>query len=1074
MQHENSKSNLTIMNLFYCRCKWRVVVLLMMLYFPLASFGQQNVVTGQVLDEMGEPIIGATVQIKGATKGSITDVDGKFRISVNNAGKETLVFSFIGYTSEEVPLKGKTFVKVVLKESYNELNEVTVVGYGTQKKETLTGAISSMKTEALLRSPNTNVANSLAGQITGLSTVATSGQPGNEDPTIFIRGAGSLTDGASAPLILVDGVERSFTQMDPNEIESVTVLKDASATAVFGVRGANGVILVTTRRGEEGKARIQLTSSVGVTQPTNNLKMADSYTYATMMNEMNRNDNTGETFDFYTLERFRLHDEPIMYPDTDWRKYAMRKASVQTQHNINISGGTKDVRYFISLGFLYQDGLLKQFKSQGYNNNYQYTRYNYRSNLDINLTKTTELKLGLGGLVGVRQEPKDRLDEWGEDLFKKLDESLPFSSPGLVDGKLLQLPSSRFPGFTSLANGFSSYYGTGYVGKTTNTMNMDLSLMQKLDFVTKGLSVEVKGAYNTSYTSVKKRLGSVETLEPYYASELNGSGLKPDDPEFDKTITYLVRGQDVRPQYQEDNSSRSRDWYFEASLRYNRKFGNHNVGGLILYNQTKKYYPSTWTEVPRGYIGLVGRATYDYKSRYMAEFNIGYNGSENFAPDKRFGTFPAFSLGYVLSEESFMKKQKIVDYLKLRASVGLVGNDNMNGSRFLYLKDGYLVDQWGQSQDDGYESTGFKDWLYGYNFGINTDSSIKGTIESRLGNRNVTWETALKQNYGIDVNFLNNRLRVSADVFFEKRKDILIQRNTVPVLYALNKSLMPAVNYGKVNNKGYEVEVKWNDKFKNGDYWVTGSVSYSKNKIIEQDEVTPNEPYMWKTGKPTSTVFGYVFERFYREDDFNTDGTLKAGLPDPKVPVYPGDCKYVDLNGDNVIDTDDVKDIGYPTRPAYTFGLNYGVNYKGWSLTMNWAGAAQRSLVLEQQYRNYFNGKKGGLMMFHVDERWTPETEETATLPRFSERTANHNTQTSSIWIRNGNYLRLKTLQLGYTFTDRELLKKIGISQLTLTLSGYNLLTFTDFDILDPESRPGWGSTYPVSRIYNLGLNITF
>lgn len=1062
------------MNLIYCRCKWRVVVLLMMLCFPLASFGQQNVVTGQVLDEMGEPVIGATVQIKGSTKGSITDVDGKFRISVNNAGKETLVVSFIGYTSEEIPLKGKTFVKVVLKESYNELNEVTVVGYGTQKKETLTGAISSMKTEALLRSPNTNVANSLAGQITGLSTVATSGQPGNEDPMIFIRGAGSLTDGASAPLILVDGVERSFTQMDPNEIESVTVLKDASATAVFGVRGANGVILVTTRRGEEGKARIQLTSSVGVTQPTNNLEMADSYTYATMMNEMNRNDNTGETFDFYTLERFRLHDEPIMYPDTDWRKYAMRKASVQTQHNINVSGGTKDVRYFISLGFLYQDGLLKQFKSQGYNNNYQYTRYNYRSNLDINLTKTTELKLGLGGLVGVRQEPKDRLDEWGEDLFKKLDESLPFSSPGLVDGKLLQLPSSRFPGFTSLANGFSSYYGTGYVGKTTNTMNMDLSLMQKLDFVTKGLSVEVKGAYNTSYTSVKKRLGSVETLEPYYASELNGSGLKPDDPGFDKTITYLVRGQDVRPQYQEDNSSRSRDWYFEASLRYNRKFGNHNVGGLVLYNQTKKYYPSTWTEVPRGYIGLVGRATYDYKSRYMAEFNIGYNGSENFAPDKRFGTFPAFSLGYVLSEEDFMKKQKIVDYLKLRASVGLVGNDNMNGSRFLYLKDGYLVDQWGQSQEDGYESTGFKDWLYGYNFGINTDSSIKGTIESRLGNRNVTWETALKQNYGIDVNFLNNRLRVSADVFFEKRKDILIQRNTVPVLYALSKSLMPAVNYGKVNNKGYEVEVKWNDKFKNGDYWVTGSVSYSKNKIIEQDEVTPNEPYMWKTGKPTSTVFGYVFERFYREDDFNADGTLKAGLPDPKVPVYPGDCKYADLNGDNVIDTDDVKDIGYPTRPAYTFGLNYGVNYKGWSLTMNWAGAAQRSLMLEQQYRNYFNGKKGGLMMFHVDERWTPETEATATLPRFSERSANHNTQTSSIWIRNGNYLRLKTLQLGYTFADRELLKKIGISQLTLTLSGYNLLTFTDFDILDPESRPGWGSTYPVSRIYNLGLNITF
>lgn len=1054
----------------------RVCTLLCMCGCSLTAFGQHASIKGTVVDSAGEPIIGATVQVKGTASGTVTDLDGGFVLTVDDAKSTVLVVAFLGYEDAEIPLKGKTLLKVTLEESYNELDEVTVVGYGTQKKETLTGAISSVKTENLLRSPNSNVANSLAGQITGLSTVSTSGQPGNEDPAIFIRGAGSLTDAASAPLVLVDGVERSFMQMDPNEIESVTVLKDASATAVFGVRGANGVILVTTRRGEEGKARVQLTSSVGITQPTDNLEMADSYTYATMMNEMNRNDNRPETFDFYTLERFRLHDEPIMYPDTDWREYVLRNASVQTQHNINVSGGTKDVRYFISLGFLYQDGLLKQFDEQEYNNNYKYKRYNFRSNLDINLTKTTVLKVGLGGLVGARQEPKDRLDEWGYDLFKQVDEALPFSSPGLVDGHLIETPLTRFPGFTSMNSGLAQYFGTGYVGKTTNTMNMDVNLTQNLDFITKGLSVEVKGAYNTSYTSVKKRLGSVEILQPYYASELDGSNLSKDDPAFDKKVTYLVKSgtSNVRPQYSENNSSRSRDWYFEASLRYNRKFGNHNVGALVLYNQTKKYYPSSWTEVPRGYIGLVGRATYDYKSRYMAEFNIGYNGSENFAPDKRFGTFPAFSLGYVISEEGFMKRQNVVDYLKLRASVGLVGNDNMNGERFLYLKDGYLVDQWKQSQDDGYESTGFKDWLYGYNFGINNNNSTLGAIESRIGNRNVTWETALKQNYGIDVNFLKSRLRISADVFFENRKDILIQRSTIPVFYALSSGLMPAVNFGKVENKGYEIEVKWNDSFKDGSYWITGNVSYAKNKIIEQDEVTPNEPYMWHTGKPTSTVFGYVFDRFYRAEDFNADGTLVEGLPDPQIPVYPGDCKYADLNKDGIINTDDVTDIGYPTRPAYTFGLNYGVNYKGWSLTMNWAGAAQRSLVLEQQYRNYFNGKMGGLMMFHVNEHWTPETAETATLPRFSEVSASNNTQTSSVWIRNGNYLRLKTLQLGYTFTDRVFLKKIGISQLAITLSGYNLLTFTGFDILDPESRPGWGSTYPVSRIYNLGLNITF
>lgn len=1062
------------MNDFNFRCKWRAGISLLMLCTFLFAFGQQKniVVSGKVVDASGEPVIGATVQLKGSTEGSITDIDGNFKVSVKDAGKAVLVVSFIGYETTETPVKGKGFLKITLNESYNELQEVTVVGYGTQKKETLTGAISSVKTDALLRSPNTSIANSLAGQISGLSSVATSGQPGNEDPAIYIRGAGSLTDEGSSPLILVDGVERSFFQMDPNEIESVTILKDASATAVFGVRGANGVVLVTTRRGEDGKARIQLTSSIGVTQPTRILKSADSYTYATMMNERSRNDGTKEVFDMYALERFRLKDDPVMYPDINWREFLMKKAAIQTQHNVNISGGTKDVRYFISLGFMYQDGLLKQFKSQGYNNNYNYTRYNYRSNLDVNLTSSTLLKLGLGGIVGVRQEPKDNLGEWGHDLFRGMDESQPFVSPGIVDGKPVETYSGRFPDIL-LQNAFLGYYGKGYVLGTTNTMNMDLTLTQQLDFVTKGLSFEVKGAYNTTYTAKKKRLASVEIYTPFYASEIDNPTLGYEDPAFDKTILYKVKDgtSNERMGYSEDNTKRGRDWYFETSLRYNRKFGNHNVGGLFLYNQTKIYYPSQWTEVPRGYVGFVGRVTYDYKSRYMAEFNVGYNGSENFASGKRYGTFPAVSLGYILSEESFMKKQNVVDFLKFRASVGMVGNDNMSNNRFLYLADGYLVDKSGTS-NEGY---GFFDPMYGYNFGYNNSEIIKSSVENRIGNSNVTWEKALKQNYGVDVNFLNNRLKVSADIFFEKRKDILIQRKTLPVFYALSSSLMPAVNYGKVNNKGYEIEVKWNDKVRDVNYWITGNVSYAKNKIIEQDEVEPNEPYMWKTGKSTGTVFGYVFDRFYGKDDFDADGNLKKEFADPGVAVHPGDCKYMDLNGDNVINLDDITNIGYPTRPAYTFGLNYGIDYKGWSLTMNWTGAAERSLLLEQQYRQAFAGGSGGLMQFHVEERWTPETAETATFPRFAVSTAKHNSeQNSSVWIRNGNYLRLKTMQLGYTFTQGTLLKKLGISQLGITLSGYNLLTFDHFKIMDPESNPSWSSTYPVSRIYNLGLNVTF
>lgn len=413
----------------------RIMSLLIMLLTTSFVFAQVTV-TGNVRDERGDEVIGATVLLIGSQHGVITDVDGNFKLNVPNAKTAVLQISYVGYETQKIALKGKTKISVTLAEVANALNEVMVVAYGTQKKETLTGAISSVKTDGLLRSPNASIASSLAGQVTGLSSVSTSGQPGKEDPSIYIRGVGSLTEGASSPLILVDGVERSFFQMDPNEIESVTVLKDASATAVFGVRGANGVILVTTRRGQEGKATISITSSVGVQQPTRILKMADSYTYATLFNEMNDNDGKSKhTFDDYALERFRLGDDPIMYPNMNWRKYIMKNSSIQTQHNLNISGGTDRVRYFISMGFLWQDGLFRQFKELDYNNNYSYTRYNYRGNLDLDITKSTLLKVGLGGIVGITHEPNDQDYPYG--LFSLINMAQPFNSPGIIDGKLV-------------------------------------------------------------------------------------------------------------------------------------------------------------------------------------------------------------------------------------------------------------------------------------------------------------------------------------------------------------------------------------------------------------------------------------------------------------------------------------------------------------------------------------------------------------------------------------------------------------------------------------------------------------
>lgn len=1023
-------------------------------------------ITGTITDEFG-PVIGATVQVKGSTGGVITDIDGKYTILVPDENA-ILTVSFIGYLPREVTVGNKKTINIRLQENVQSLEEVTVVAYGVQKKATLTGAISSVGTDALLKSPSASVANSLAGQLPGVSSMQSSGQPGADDAKIFVRGVGSLTEGGAAPLILVDGVERSFFQMDPNEIESINVLKDASATAVFGVRGANGVILVTTRRGKEGKARVSVSSNVGVQVPTRVLDVADSYNTALCYNEAQRNDGMAEdqmAFNAYDLERFRLGDDPIMYPNINWYKELTNKVAVQTQHNLNISGGTKKVRYFISLGFLYQNGLFKQLKGLDYNNNYNYSRYNYRANLDVDLTPTTTLKFNMGGIVGTRHEPILQ-------IWQDFSSTWPFSSPGLVDGKKVVHQETRYPNLAMINQVFDKYYGSGYQRRLSNNMTFDLNLVQSLDFITKGLSVDIKGSYNTDYSYLKKVTGHVETYTPFYKSQVDGSGLTINDPTFDKTVVYRVSGQNSMNTYSEDagKRSRGRDWYLEGSIRYNRKFGNHSVGALFLYNQSKKYYPKAYSDVPAAYVGFVGRLTYDYKSKYMAEFNVGHNGSENFAPDKRFGTFPAGSIGYILTEESFFPKNQYLTYLKLRGSIGLVGNDNMSSYRFLYLPDAYSVN------DSGWLEQTYND-KNGYIFGLTNTAYELAAREIRLGNPNVTWETALKQNYGIDAYFFNDRLRLSADYFIEKRKDILIQRGTVPSLIAMGGGLLPVVNMGKVDNKGYEIDLKWNDKVKDVSYFINANVSYAKNKIIYQDEVEPNEPYQWRTGNEVGARYGYVALGFYSKDDFNADGTLKGDLPQPTAKVKPGDVKYADLNADEVIDNDDQTKIGNPKRPAYTFGLNFGAEYKGFFASMNWTGVAECDIMMANTYRDpFFNKQLGGTFyQYLVDGRWTEETAATAEYPRFTYNRNSNNQETSRVWLKDASYLKLKNLTVGYNITSEKILKAIGASKLAVQFTGYNLLTIDKLKVFDPEGElTRDDNTYPVMKIFSLGVNVTF
>jgi len=1020
--------------------------------------------------------------VKGSTIGTITDIDGNFALDIpDNISPIVFEVSYMGYASKEAAPAKTTGFTIRLAEDSQTLEEVQIIAYGKQSKMSVTAAISSIDTKELLKSPSGSVANALSGAVTGLSSIQPSGQPGAENPSIYIRGTGSLSDELSKPLILVDGVERSFFQMDSHEIESITVLKDAASTAVFGVRGANGVVLVTTRRGVSGKPVISLNSSFGLTQALRNLKGVDSYTYATLYNEAQLSDNPSLTesqlgFSPFVIDMFRTNEDPIMFPNVDWNDYLFKNLAWQTQHNLTLSGGGERFRYFVSLGYLLQDGMLKQL-GESYDPNYQYKRFNYRSNVDIDITKSTLLKVNIGGHVGAKREPRT------DELWRKVLWSTPFSSPGIVDGKLISnIYSNRYISIGERSCPLDYYYNYGYNVDTDNVLNLDLALEQKLDFITPGLSMNIKGAYNTNYNVKASRTpsGADSMCTPIYLGSIETPGMDFWDPRFDRTIVYQtdgVSGLHEQMSYGEE-VGRGRNWYGEFSLNYSRSFGDHDVSALFLYNQSKKYYPETkidgkvfYMDIPTAYVGYVGRMTYAYKKRYMVDLNAGYNGSENFAPDKRFGFFPAVSAGWILSEEKFMKKQKVIDFLKLRASYGIVGNDKMENARFLYMAGAW----------SGYNTVakGQGSWQFGKDGGTGLLPDAK---ENTMGNPDVTWEKVAKQNYGIDLKMFDSRLSLTADVFFEKRKDILSTRNTLPAITDIN---LPKINLGKVNNHGYELSLGWNDRAGKVDYWLKANVSYAKNKIIYMDEVVPNEPYMAETGRSTGLTYGYIFDRFLQKDDFDADGNLKKDengrqiLPQMALGTpRPGDALFKDLNGDGVINGDDKTRFGYAERPDYVFGFLGGLKWKNFEFSMQWTAAMNASRILDGEYRNAFGSTNSRMLLkFLADGRWTEENPNSR-FPRLTFMNKSHYLQTSDLWLMNGSYLRLKTAEISYTLPQKDFLKKVGIESVRFYCNGYNLLTLfsdlNDIDI-DPEGvTDGGNNNYPNIRIYNFGVNISF
>ena len=1036
-------------------------LLALLLLLPGQSFAQNLRVTGKVIDEQGEGVIGAGVVIQGTTTGTITDLDGNFSLPSVARGA-TLEISCVGYATQAVVVEGGT-LNIVLLPDTTALDESVVIAYGQQKKVTITGAVSAVSGEGLMKAPVANVANALQGNLPGVSAVQPSGMPGADEPVIRIRGVGSLN--SAEPLVLVDGVERPFSQLDANEIESISVLKDASATAVFGVRGANGVILVTTKRGTTGKASVTATVNAAVQTISKFIDFADSYTYGQMWNytaitdalpmsqwpgtvniaDYTPYDGMGIRFSQDVMEHFRTGDMPRTFPSMDWINYIMNDTAWQEQTNVNVNGGTERVRYFVSAGFLNQNSLFKTFSSNK-NETFDFQRLNYRANLDIDVSKRSQLSITLGG----RMQNRNTMGGGEGFLFRYLQGATPYAGSGIdEEGRHIVSDPNIVGPFDRDA--LSNYYNLGYQNQSTNVLNFDIQYKLDMGFITQGLDFKVKASYNSQYTATKNRENGYGTGLTYVATIVDGKEVLRKE-----NITW--------PTPYSEGKGGTRNWYAEASLNYNRHFGKHNVGALLLYNQSKSYYPASYQDIPPGYVGLVGRVTYDYATKYMIDFNIGHNGSENFAPGRRYGTFPSISVGWIPSSESFWEPIKnVVTYLKLRGSWGKVGNDNTNGARFLYLNGPWTFYQ---------GSTTVNPQRRGANFGT-SGGWLQAVREVSTGNPNVTWETATKINIGLDARFFN-KLGANVDFFWEDRKDILV--SNASILSAVTSLPSGYVNQGRVKNHGFEVTLNWEDRIGNVQYSISPNVSFARNKVIEMLEVPPMYDYLSRTGQPVGQPFAYDLFEFYQE---GTEERYKAAygtdMPDQGISLKYGDCVYVDLNGDGVIDANDQKPTGYTSNPELTFSLNAALHYKGFDFSMLWTGADHVSRTLNGYFRDQFGSTDtSALTQWVADNSWT-EDNPNAILPRISFVNRVHNNHDSQAWMINSRYLRLKNVELGYTINKPRFMPLFNY--IRVFASGQNLLTFATFDGNDPEA-PGsgldFGVRYPMTRVVNMGVQVNF
>lgn len=1008
-------------------------------------------VKGTVRDSQGETIIGATIQLKNDHRGAITDLDGKFTIS-NVKPNDIIVVSYIGYKTVEFKVGNESDFNITLEDDAVAMEEVVVVGYGTQKKESVVGAISTVRPSEL-QSPVRSLANMLAGNLSGVISMQSSGEPGKDDAQFWIRGISTFT-GNQKPLVLVDGIERPLENVDPLEIESFSVLKDASATAVYGVRGANGVVLVTTRRGFEGKPKIDIRVEQGFTSPTKRLKFVDAATRAELFNEAIDN-SKGSAANKYTateIKGMRSQSDPELYPDVDWQEALMKDITYSQKLSVNFSGGGKFARYFTAVSFFNQDGQYKVNPGSydwvspdmgKFGKNVSYKRYNFRTNVDMDITATTVVSLGLQGNITNNIEP----NEGSDAIYTHIINTPPNAFP-------LIFKDGKYAGRIGLDNPYNILTQKGYKETTGNDIRADLTIKQDFAFITPGLTATLRYAYDAENYS---NYGRSRTVNYYTANGRDEFGdliLKEEDA--DKYMDYLNFS---------SGASGNKTHYFEASANYARTFNEkHEVGALLLY-YSKNYKVNTAgdyiSSLANKSIGIAGRATYSFDRKYLAEVNVGFNGSENFPKGKRMGFFPAGAIGWIISEENFMKDVSFIDWLKVRASVGQVGNDKIGtGDRFPYLGVIGGINGYGK---------------YYSSWGENFDQSGDGVGEFRLPSGDVQWEVATKYNLGVEFAFFKD-LRINADLFYENRDNIFIQPQT-SLIAGFPKAVFK--NEGKMENKGFEVSVEYiKNLTKDLSISVRGNYSFARNKIIDDGQYYA---YSWqdKKGSRYGVRQGYNALHLFTQEELDNMPDYYTQFNMKKSQLRAGDIRYEDLNDDGKIDEKDKTWIGNPENaPEIVYGFGSTVSYKDFDLSFLFQGAANRSAYLPASwYFQPFQAERdpkymGNVMEMFLD-RWTDENQnQYAFSPRLSAGVNSNNYQSSTWWQRDASYLRLKNIELGYTI-PAALSKKWAIQKARVYVSGFNLLTISKFykDFWDPETA---ADKYPLQRQVFVGINLNF